>query len=186
MAVVDAGDRRAGAPARFVEADDEIIRQQRRIARSDQHAVAAGGFETGSDAGQRAAAGVAADDTAGVAAGGGGGSRRRSGLVRSGRSSRRGDDLGELAPKKGEPMKPPMASGGEAAAGVPKGYGCDKINKKFTDTCNGYASYIDQCPSFVHNICHEDMGGSERLRSPCPDHLICYYCLRINPLYCIE
>ena len=80
------------------------------------------------------------------------------------------------------------AAGGEAAipAGVPKGYGCDTVNKKYRDTCNGYATYIDQCPSFVHNICHEDMGGSERLRSPCPEHLVCYYCLRINPLYCVE
>jgi hypothetical protein len=80
------------------------------------------------------------------------------------------------------------AAGGEAAipAGVPKGFGCDTINKKYRDTCNGYATYIDQCPSFVHNICHEDMGGSERLRSPCPEHLVCYYCLRINPLYCVE
>ena len=54
------------------------------------------------------------------------------------------------------------------------------------DAIKRYATYIDTCPSFVHNICHEDMGGSERLRSPCPEHLVCYYCLRINPLYCVE
>ena len=52
--------------------------------------------------------------------------------------------------------------------------------------CTGYAAYLRQCPSFVHNICHEDIGGSERLRAPCPDFLKCYYCLRINPLYCLD
>lgn len=49
----------------------------------------------------------------------------------------------------------------------------------------GYQNYMESCPSFVHDICHEDLGGSERLRSPCPDHLKCYYCLRINPLFCL-
>merc|ERR1711924_541626 len=34
--------------------------------------------------------------------------------------------------------------------------------------CKGYVKYLIDCPSFVHNICHEDMGGSERLRAPCP------------------
>ena len=51
--------------------------------------------------------------------------------------------------------------------------------------CRGYLHYLIDCPSFVHNVCHEDLGGSERLRAPCPDHLKCYYCLRINPLYCM-
>lgn len=62
---------------------------------------------------------------------------------------------------------------------------CADVDKKFKDMCKGYIKYLIDCPSFVHNICHEDMGGSERLRAPCPDHLKCYYCLRINPLYCL-
>eukprot|EP00941_MAST-03F_sp_MAST-3F-sp1_P000292 g292.t1 len=61
---------------------------------------------------------------------------------------------------------------------------CYNVDKKYTEMCKGYIKYLIDCPSFVHNICHEDVGGSERLRSPCPTHLKCYYCLRINPLYC--
>eukprot|EP00501_MAST-03F_sp_TOSAG23-6_P002452 GSMAST32.ASY1.ANO1.2562.1 assembled CDS len=63
---------------------------------------------------------------------------------------------------------------------------CASIDPKYKDMCKGYLKYIMDCPSFVHNICHEDMGGSERLRAPCPEYLKCYYCLRINPLYCID
>ena len=66
------------------------------------------------------------------------------------------------------------------------GFGCGGIGKKFEAMCLGYSSYLSECPSFVHDICHEDIGGSEQLRAPCPDHLTCYYCLRINPLYCID
>jgi hypothetical protein len=63
---------------------------------------------------------------------------------------------------------------------------CTSIDKKYKDMCKGYLKYLIDCPSFVHNICHEDMGGSERLRAPCPSYLKCYYCLRINPLYCVD
>ena len=63
---------------------------------------------------------------------------------------------------------------------------CIEMDPEYKDMCKGYQKYLEDCPSFVHNICHQDMGGSERLRAPCPDHLICYYCLRINPLYCME
>jgi hypothetical protein len=63
---------------------------------------------------------------------------------------------------------------------------CVEMDPEYKDMCKGYQKYLEDCPSFVHNICHQDMGGSERLRAPCPDHLICYYCLRINPLYCME
>ena len=63
-------------------------------------------------------------------------------------------------------------------------FGCGTIGSTFEAMCLGYSSYLNECPSFVHDICHEDVGGSEQLRAPCPDHLTCYYCLRINPLYC--
>jgi len=74
-------------------------------------------------------------------------------------------------------------AGGEAGG---KRNLCLEFDKKFMDMCKGYSQYLQKCPSFEHNICHEDMGGSERLRAPCPDYLKCYYCLRINPLYCLE
>jgi hypothetical protein len=62
---------------------------------------------------------------------------------------------------------------------------CKDMAPAYMDMCQGYRKYLEECPSFVHNICHEDVGGSEKLLSPCPDHLVCYYCLRVNPLYCL-
>lgn len=62
---------------------------------------------------------------------------------------------------------------------------CDGMNPSFTEMCKGYSKYLQECPSFVHNICHQDVGGAEQLLSPCPEHLTCYYCLRINPIYCL-
>ena len=76
-------------------------------------------------------------------------------------------------------------SGGEASADASKVL-CAEVGPDYLDMCMGYSEYMRPCPSFVHNICHEDIGGSERLRAPCPDFLKCYYCLRINPLYCLE
>eukprot|EP00753_Platysulcus_tardus_P008100 PLAT1562.1.p1 GENE.PLAT1562.1~~PLAT1562.1.p1 ORF type:complete len:228 (+),score=85.13 PLAT1562.1:29-685(+) len=63
---------------------------------------------------------------------------------------------------------------------------CDDVDPEFRVMCHGYRPYLTKCPSFTHDICHEDLGGAERLRAPCPSHLKCYYCLRINPLYCID
>lgn len=84
-----------------------------------------------------------------------------------------------------------IAKGGEGAeAGGAEAGGkrklCNDFDLKFKDMCEGYSKYLQDCPSFEHNICHEDLGGAERLRAPCPDYLKCYYCLRINPLYCLE
>lgn len=62
---------------------------------------------------------------------------------------------------------------------------CKGVGQRYREMCMGYMNYLESCPSFVHNICHEDLGGSERLRSPCPDYLKCFYCLRINPLFCL-
>lgn len=87
----------------------------------------------------------------------------------------------------------PQLAGAEGAAAEPQGPQavgqqdlCDTIDLSYKATCKGYSTYLQQCPSFVHNICHEDIGGSERLRAPCPNYLKCYYCLRINPLYCLD
>lgn len=94
--------------------------------------------------------------------------------------------------EKGVTLSPQLA-GAEGAAAEPQGPQavgqldlCDTIDLSFKATCKGYSTYLQQCPSFVHNICHEDIGGSERLRAPCPNYLKCYYCLRINPLYCLD
>lgn len=73
------------------------------------------------------------------------------------------------------------------ANGLAEEFGCGTaMNKRFDAMCRGYMNYLNDCPAFIHNICHEDVGGSEKLRAPCPDHLTCYYCLRINPLHCID
>ena len=76
-----------------------------------------------------------------------------------------------------EPTSPAAVGANDLCASV-------KINYK--TTCKSYSTFLSSCPSFVHNICHEDIGGSERLRSPCPRHLVCYYCLRINPIHCLD
>jgi hypothetical protein len=87
----------------------------------------------------------------------------------------------------------PQLAGSEAQPAEPQGPAaagkldlCSSMTVNFKATCKGYSNYLQDCPSFVHNICHEDIGGSERLRSPCPDYLKCYYCLRINPLFCLD
>jgi len=63
---------------------------------------------------------------------------------------------------------------------------CDGINPKYQEMCDGFEEYLINCPSFTNDVCHRDEGGAERLVSPCPDYLKCYYCLRINPLYCLS
>ena len=60
------------------------------------------------------------------------------------------------------------------------------IKPEYADMAAGFETYLTTCPSFKNDLCHEDLGGSERLRSPCPLYLQCYYCLRINPLYCLS
>ena len=34
--------------------------------------------------------------------------------------------------------------------------------------------------------CYQDYGGTQMLRSPCPDSLVCHYCLGLNPLHCLD
>tara|TARA_B100000795_G_scaffold228901_1_gene185743 strand:- start:299 stop:460 length:162 start_codon:yes stop_codon:yes gene_type:complete len=45
---------------------------------------------------------------------------------------------------------------------------------------------LQACPEFANDWCYQDLGGSQQLRAPCPDHLKCHYCLGLNPLHCIE
>eukprot|EP00501_MAST-03F_sp_TOSAG23-6_P002653 GSMAST32.ASY1.ANO1.2797.1 assembled CDS len=44
---------------------------------------------------------------------------------------------------------------------------CFNVSSPYQEMCRGYQHYLKDCPSFKHNICHEDVGGSERLRAPC-------------------
>jgi len=45
---------------------------------------------------------------------------------------------------------------------------------------------LQSCPEFVNNWCYQDLGGTQQLRSPCPDYLVCHYCLGVNPLHCVN
>lgn len=99
----------------------------------------------------------------------------------------------DAAAESGSVTLPPQLAGSEAQPAEPQQPAasgkldlCSSMTVNFKATCKGYSTYLQDCPSFIHNICHEDIGGSERLRSPCPDYLKCYYCLRINPLFCLD
>ena len=59
------------------------------------------------------------------------------------------------------------------------------MDMSYKAMCKGYANYW-QCPSFVHNICHEDVGGSERLRALRPQILEVLLPLSHQPLYCLD
>ena len=63
-------------------------------------------------------------------------------------------------------------------------FGCGTVDKKYNAMCRGYENYLNECPSFIHNM-PWNVGGSESFV-----HLAqittYYYCLRINPLYCID
>lgn len=50
--------------------------------------------------------------------------------------------------------------------------------------CNAQLRVLQSCPEFVNNWCYQDLGGTQQLRSPCPDYLTCHYCLGLNPLHC--
>jgi hypothetical protein len=75
--------------------------------------------------------------------------------------------------------------GGEAGSEGGASPLCEGADPAMKEMCDGYDDYLEKCPSFIHDICHQDVGGGEQLRSPCPDELKCYYCLRINPIYCL-
>lgn len=55
-----------------------------------------------------------------------------------------------------------------------------------TPQCKAQQKVLQSCPEFVNDWCYQDLGGTQALRSPCPSHLKCHYCLGMNPLYCSE
>lgn len=50
--------------------------------------------------------------------------------------------------------------------------------------CEAQMKTLQACPEFMNHWCYQDLGGTQQLRAPCPDHLICHYCLGLNPLHC--
>merc|ERR1712146_485956 len=63
-------------------------------------------------------------------------------------------------------------------------YGLCQMDKEQLDMCHAQQKVLQGCPEFTNNWCYQDLGGSQVLRSPCPVHLICHYCLGMNPLHC--
>ena len=50
--------------------------------------------------------------------------------------------------------------------------------------CLAQQKVLQACPEFTNDWCYLDQGGSQVLKSPCPDYLTCHYCLGMNPLHC--
>eukprot|EP00742_Colponemidia_sp_Colp-10_P000209 GILJ01000237.1.p1 GENE.GILJ01000237.1~~GILJ01000237.1.p1 ORF type:complete len:222 (+),score=32.61 GILJ01000237.1:45-710(+) len=62
---------------------------------------------------------------------------------------------------------------------------CPNFAPEIRNMCHAQQKVLQSCHQFVRNWCYEDQGGVFRVRSPCPKHLMCHYCLGINPLYCV-
>ena len=54
------------------------------------------------------------------------------------------------------------------------------------DMVHAQQKTLQACPEFANDWCYQDLGGSQQLRAPCPDHLKCHYCLGLNPLHCLD
>merc|ERR1740130_88982 len=50
--------------------------------------------------------------------------------------------------------------------------------------CQAQTKALQACPEFKNSWCYQDLGGPQQLRAPCPAHLVCHYCLGLNPLHC--
>merc|ERR1719174_58460 len=61
-----------------------------------------------------------------------------------------------------------------------------RIIPEFMQMAKAMTKVLQSCPEFTNGWCYQDLGGSQKLRGPCPDHLICHYCLGLNPLMCID
>jgi hypothetical protein len=60
-----------------------------------------------------------------------------------------------------------------------------RIAPEFGQMATAMAKVLQACPEFMNKWCYQDLGGSQKLRGPCPDHLVCHYCLGLNPLMCV-
>merc|ERR1719238_32001 len=60
-----------------------------------------------------------------------------------------------------------------------------RIEPEFEQMATAMAKVLQACPEFMNKWCYQDLGGSQKLRGPCPEHLVCHYCLGLNPLMCV-
>jgi len=63
---------------------------------------------------------------------------------------------------------------------------CGGEQPEYMPMCLSQMKVLQACPEFVNNWCYQDFGGSQVLKSPCPDPFTCHYCLGVNPLHCID
>jgi hypothetical protein len=64
---------------------------------------------------------------------------------------------------------------------------CEDIPvKDMKPMCEAQRRTLQSCPEFNNQWCYQDLGGTQALRAPCPGHLVCHYCLGLNPLHCVE
>ena len=61
---------------------------------------------------------------------------------------------------------------------------CSGVNAEYQAMCAAQQKTLQACPEHINDWCYQDLGGSQKLRSPCPSHLKCHYCLGLNPLHC--
>jgi hypothetical protein len=54
---------------------------------------------------------------------------------------------------------------------------CGGEQPEYMPMCMSQAKVLQACPEFVNNWCYQDIGGGQVLKSPCPDPMICHYCL---------
>ena len=53
--------------------------------------------------------------------------------------------------------------------------------------CSPFCSNLRVVARLSHfRRCYQDLGGTQVLKSPCPDAFICHYCLGMNPLHCLD
>jgi hypothetical protein len=63
---------------------------------------------------------------------------------------------------------------------------CNGEYPEYQDMCHAQQQVLQACPEAINDWCYEDLGGTQVLRSPCPTHLKCHYCLGLNPLHCAD
>jgi len=61
---------------------------------------------------------------------------------------------------------------------------CGPLAPEMQEMCRAQQRVLQSCPEFTNDWCYQDLGGTQALRSPCPPHLKCHYCLGMNPLHC--
>lgn len=63
---------------------------------------------------------------------------------------------------------------------------CENELEQAEPMCKAQQRVLQGCPEFANDWCYHDLGGTQRLLSPCPTALKCHYCLGLNPLHCIR